>query len=378
MAESMRVTVKRGISQASDEQQAVAEFCAAIAQPDTVGTIFFCSSKYDLKRLGRELQASLSGPLVGCTTSGELSTTGYTEHSIVGASISSAELRIHPRLITPLTRFGLPESEDLVSSLQQELTLINSLTRDQSFGLLLVDGMSMLEEQVIASLYNAIGGVRIIGGSAGDDLKFEQTWVYADGEFISNAAVFALFETTLPFMIFRTQHFQPSDKRLVITASDPPHRVVSEINGEPAAAEYARLVGLTCDELTPMVFSKHPVMLKIGGEHFVRSIQKVNEDRSLSFYCAIDNGLVLTVAEGVDLVKNLHAQLDAITSAMPNPQLIIGFDCILRRLEIMEKSLAADVEHEFAGHNIIGFSTYGEQFNAVHVNQTLTGVAIGG
>jgi hypothetical protein len=28
-------------------------------------------------------------------------------------------------------------------------------------------------------------------------------------------------------------------------------------------------------------------------------------------------------------------------------------------------------------NNAVGFSTYGEQFNGIHVNQTLTGVAIG-
>jgi hypothetical protein len=27
-------------------------------------------------------------------------------------------------------------------------------------------------------------------------------------------------------------------------------------------------------------------------------------------------------------------------------------------------------------HNVVGFSTYGEQFNSMHVSQTLTGVAI--
>ncbi len=27
-------------------------------------------------------------------------------------------------------------------------------------------------------------------------------------------------------------------------------------------------------------------------------------------------------------------------------------------------------------HRVFGFSTYGEQFNSVHVSQTLTGVAI--
>jgi len=29
-----------------------------------------------------------------------------------------------------------------------------------------------------------------------------------------------------------------------------------------------------------------------------------------------------------------------------------------------------------ANNRVVGFSTYGEQFNSIHVNQTLTGVAI--
>jgi len=27
---------------------------------------------------------------------------------------------------------------------------------------------------------------------------------------------------------------------------------------------------------------------------------------------------------------------------------------------------------------VVGFSTYGEQFNSIHVNQTLTAIALGG
>ena len=30
-----------------------------------------------------------------------------------------------------------------------------------------------------------------------------------------------------------------------------------------------------------------------------------------------------------------------------------------------------------AANNVIGFSTYGEQINAMHLNQTLSGVAFG-
>jgi len=118
-------------------------------------------------------------------------------------------------------------------------------------------------------------------------------------------------------------------------------------------------------------------MLSIGGEYYVRSIQHVNKDKSLSFYCAIDNGLVLTIAEGVGLAKNLKNQLLEIKKQIPSPKLILGFDCILRRLEIQEKEIIDEVCELIKDYNFVGFSTYGEQFNAIHVNQTLTGVAIG-
>jgi hypothetical protein len=245
------------------------------------------------------------------------------------------------------------------------------------FGYLLIDGLSMQEEKTISLIHSQFENISIIGGSAGDDLQFSKTAVYWDGKFISNAAAFSLFETNLPFHIFKTQHFKPTDMKLVITKADPANRRVMEINCEPAAKEYADVLGLTIDELTPTVFSNHPVMLKIGGEYYVRSIQHVNEDKSLSFYCAIDNGLVLTIAEGVGLVDNLEKQLSEVKEKIPNLKLILGFDCILRRLEIMEKKIVDPVIALIKDKNFFGFSTYGEQYNAIHVNQTLTGVAIG-
>ena len=119
-------------------------------------------------------------------------------------------------------------------------------------------------------------------------------------------------------------------------------------------------------------------MLKIGDSWYVRSIQRVNEDESLSFFCAIDVGLVLTVAQGDDIVADLEDQLKGIYHAIPDARLIMGCDCILRKLEILEKGLLSDVGDLLKPTNFIGFSSYGEQCDFVNVNQTLTGVAIGG
>ena len=377
MSENTTLKVKNGVSFAKDEMQAVQELYDQIYQPKAEVVIFFCSSKYDLDRLGNALNDQFTCPLIGCTSSGEITSNGYHAESLVGVSLVSKAIKIHSRLISPLSQFSTDKAEVMSRTIREELSFSSTFKKDMMFGFLLIDGMSMLEEKTISFIHSQFEGMSIIGGSAGDDLEFKTTKVYKDGCFISDAAVFTLIETTLPFYIFKTQHFQPTEEKLVITEADPVNRCVTEINGEPAADEYAEALGLKIDDLNPTVFSNHPVMLSIGGEYYVRSIQHVNKDNSLSFYCAIDNGLVLTVAEGVGLVENLENQLMEIKKQIPNPKLILSFDCILRRLEMQEKQIIDAVCEIIKDYNFVGFSTYGEQYNAVHVNQTLTGVAIG-
>jgi hypothetical protein len=379
MQEEARLNVRRGYSSLPEASQAAMELAAGIRQPDMQIVIFFCSSRYDLKVLGEVLKKQFDCPVVGCTTAGEItSEAGYLKDGIVGVTLSSKELVAHPKLIHPLDKFGLTEVQNLVRQLHQELKLYGEFDAAHMFGLFLLDGLSMLEEQIIASVQSQLGRVSVIGGSAGDDLNFRETHLYWDGHFLQNAAVLTLFETTLPFKIFQTQHFEPTATRLVITESDCATRTVQEINGGPAAEEYAKAVGLEVKELTPQVFAAHPVMLNIGGEYYVRSIQKANPDGSLTFYCAIDTGLVLTVAKGKALLENLQASLNSLRQEVHGLKLVLGCDCILRRLELQQKGLLSEAPNVLRGADFIGFSTYGEQFNGIHVNHTLTGVALGG
>lgn len=57
--------------------------------------------------------------------------------------------------------------------------------------------------------------------------------------------------------------------------------------------------------------------------------------------------------------------------------LVYDCDCILRNLEFQRKDLRDFVAGILEENHVVGFSTYGEQFHGMHVNQTLTGVAIG-
>jgi len=341
--------------------------------------VFFCSAEYDLDVLAAEMQRLFAGvQVIGCTTAGEIGPAGYRDHSISGASFPSESFTVTSGRLDALQQFESVQGQVLAQDLLQRLESLDpGADTSNSFGFLLIDGMSVREEPVSRSLQNAFGELPLVGGSAGDGLRFGSTQVYSDGAFHADSAVVALVTTRVPFRIFKTQHFVPTDQRIVVTAADAEHRVVMEIDGLPAAESYARFVGTDVQSLDPMRFAEQPIVVLIDGTNYVRSIQKANPDGSLTFFCAIEEGVVLRGARGVDLVGNLEETFAGIQAAIGQPQLVVGCDCILRKLEMTERGLVDRVEQVFRDNNAIGFSSYGEQYLGVHVNQTLTGIAIG-
>jgi hypothetical protein len=377
---SLASDVRTGVSIYKDHREAVKELAGQIFQPDAALVVVFVSSHYNLDELGPLLKNAFRDcPVIGCTTAGEITPNGYSDNSITGFSLSAKHTQVKTYAVDSLENVNSLSVRAMSEDAQKQIESFrkNNIGADE-FALFLVDGMSGAEEKTVALVHQALKDVPLVGGSAGDNLKFEKSWVLFDGEFRSNSAVIALVSTVLPFEIFKTQHFLPTETKMVITQADQSTRTVYEINGLPAAEEYARLIGLKPDELVPEVFSRYPIMLEIGGEYYVRSLQKKNADGSLTFYCAIDNGLVLTIARGVNLVENLKQTLRDLSTRLPNSQLLITCECILRRLEVQkDNKTQQQVDELLKTHNAIGFHSYGEQYNAIHVNQTFTGVLIG-
>jgi hypothetical protein len=379
MEVGVQESIRLGHSFARDARQAARELYEAVAQPEIALVIFFCSNEYDLGVLAEEMERLFgSVQVVGCTTAGEIGPGGYREHSLAGVSFSAAACTVVSGHIDELRRFEVSDGEQFCQNLLQALEAKAPQANSQnSFGFLLIDGLSLREEAVARAFQNALGKLPVVGGSAGDGLKFSGTHVYVDKKFRQNCAALILITTPLPFKVFKTQHFVPTDRRLVITEADPGQRVVKEINGFPAAEEYARIVGIDARDVDPKRFAASPVVVMIGGNNYVRSIQKANSDGSLTFYCAIEEGLVLRVAQGVNLVENLERTLTEVGAEIGPPQLVLSCDCILRRLEIVQNHMEDRVGSVLRRHHALGFSTYGEQFCGVHVNQTLSGVALG-
>lgn len=340
--------------------------------------LFYCSSDQDLTRLEAALsRAWPETPVVGCTTAGEMGPLGHTDHGLVAMAFPANQFVFKPLLLTGLSGLSIQEIRDQAIQAKQALyQRHDAAILTHCFALLLIDGLSRREEPVTRTLHNSLPGIPIIGGSAGDNLHFERTLVFHNGRFHEDSALVLLAGTTCPIHSFKIQHFQATDQRMVVTGADVPGRRVTEINGFPAAREYARLTGVDVNNLNPMRFAASPVVVLINGREYVRSIQQANADDSLTFYCAIEEGLVFRVARGVDILNNLKRALETETQGL-RLQAILAFDCVLRKLEVEQKALRPAYSDLLRRFNVVGFNSYGEQYHGIHVNQTFTGLAFG-
>ncbi|PTE14987.1 FIST N-terminal domain-containing protein [Pseudogemmobacter blasticus] len=337
--------------------------------------LLFVSPEADRAALETALDGGAfdTAPVIGCTTAGEIAGAGYGEGTVVAVGLPASTFAAE---VLPIDLDRIDGQEAIGRMIRaRAATADRHPGWEGEFAFLMVDGLSIREDALTAALGPGLGPVPLFGGSAGDGLRFGETFVLWAGRFRRNAAVLAMVRTACRVRVFSLDHLVPTDRRMVVTGADPSRRIVHRINAEPAAREYARLLGKDPAQLTAFTFAAHPVVVRIGGRHHVRAIQRMAPNGDLVFFSAIDEGLVLTLAEPVDMADHLDAALTALGQDRP-PAAILACDCLLRRMEAQEKQRYGAVSRILAAHGVAGFSTYGEQWNSIHVNQTMTGVAL--
>ncbi|BAQ69071.1 GfdT protein [Rhodovulum sulfidophilum] len=312
--------------------------------------------------------------VTGCTTAGEIGPEGYAEGAMVALALPAVHFRAETMVIENLA--ALDPQTLIGEMIRRRVALARAAPGwPQDFAFLMVDGLSLCEDALTSAILAGLGTAPLIGGSAGDGTRFGRTLVGAGGRAFRSAAVLSFVRTDCAVRAFSHDHLMPGRVRMVVTAADPKRRIVQRINAEPAAREYARLLGKDPNQLSPLPFAAHPVVVRIGGRHHVRAIQRVAENGDLVFFSAIDEGLVLTLAEALPMADRIEAELAGLARHKP-PDVILGCDCVLRRIEAEERQLRPALSRILARHRVRGFSTYGEQISGLHVNQTLTGLAI--
>jgi len=355
---------------------AAAEVAAGVDPRDTAFVLVFVPNGLARDELARALQERLGDvPVFGCTSAGQITQDGYASDALLLMAFSKRWFRCVSVLIEGLRPFSFSA---IASSVEETQAGFRPRAGWNRLALVFTDGLSKQEDLLVSTLETVLPDIPVFGGSAGDGLDFGETFVLRDGRFHADAAVLLLIETSLDVQGFSFDHFHPTGQQLIITGADPEERLVFEINGAPAAQEYARLVGCTREALSPEVFAENPILVHHEGSYFVRAVADATDGGALSFMAAIDDGVIMTLGRGQEMCESLRTGLAREGAAGGPPDFILGFDCVLRRLEVEHKQLCRPVSDIFREARVLGFNTYGEQHRGVHMNQTFVGVAFFG
>jgi hypothetical protein len=362
--------IKSAYSTKQSAKEALIELNTSFGNIEPKMILFFVSSTLDYKNISQGIKESYpKASVFGCTTAGEISSGKILDHSLVAMAFDEQSIdQVKLEVVKNLT-----DKSELESAFQRFEDYFKIPMREMDYskyiGIILIDGMSKAEEKVMDHI-GSLSNIMFIGGSAGDDLKFKETFVFADGQTYANAAVIALLNPKVKFDFIKTQSFCETSTKLVATKVNEDNREVLEFNGKPAVNAYSEALGLNSGIDIASHFMDNPVGLMIQEEPFVRSPQQI-QGSSVLFYCKIMEGMELSLLKSMDIVNDTKNAIKEKNAEFGHISGIINFNCILRTLELKSKNQTQEYGDIFANIPTVGFSTYGEQFIG-HINQTAT------
>lgn len=366
-------------SRGADSLACAGEVVAGLRGADAAAVVFFAAPTHDGQRIARELEQAFPGaPVVGCTTAGEFSEAAMGDGGVSAVALPRAIVR---RAVSAMGDFrdGVDEGvRKALHSLSQHWSVpLRELDPSRHVGIVLIEGMHGHEERINEILGNEAPLLSFVGGTAGDDLKFQRTEVFRGSESTANGLALLLLELDVPYTVLKTCSYEKLGKKLTITRVDDVERIVWEIDGRPAAEAYAEALGTTADRLDAAEFSTYPVALVMNDEPWIRCVQQVKNGGGLSFACRLVEGMEVEVMRNTDIIaETTSAVREAVARVGGKASGAVLFNCAWRKLEVEKKGLAREFLGSLGGVRCAGFHTYGESWLG-HMNCTLTGVIFG-
>ena len=351
--------------------------------------IVFASDAYDLPPLlGAIREVCGPAPLVGCSTAGEISSNGPGDAGVVVTCLGGPGFRVR-------TARAEAASADLRGAGAAAASALADMGEaEHQVLLLLTDGLAGDQQEIVRGAHSvAGGGIPLVGGCAGDDLRMQGTRQFFDAEILEDAVVAAAIASDAPLGVGVRHGWRPIGEAMLVTRSAGNR--VHELDDAPALDRYLDLLDAPADARTdPAAFTRfaltHPLGLNgRSDEHHVRFVGEADfEDRSLGCIAAVPQAGLVWLMEGDE-----RSVLDATDAACADalgplggaaPLAVLAFDCIARRAVLGDAGIRSEVEHiarHGAGAPVAGFYTYGEiarthGTSGFH-NQTLVILAVG-
>jgi hypothetical protein len=329
--------------------------------------LVFCSDAYDLHALLASINHSSGGlPLIGCSTAGEIATSGPGDASVVVVALGGEGFEVGTAVATGV-------SSRLRDAGAEAAGCIEGIGDQQHrIVLLLTDGLAGDQQEIVRGAYGVLGaGVPLVGGCAGDDLRMRQTSQLYGDQVLTDAVVSAAVGSDAPFGIGVRHGWRKAGEPMLVTSSAN-NRVYS-LDDQPALDVYLERLGAPEEARSdPAAFTHfaltHPLGLSRRSGEEVRFVGEADfSDRSLGCIAEVPQGGLAWFMEGDEesvLEATDSACNDALAQLDGAPAVgLLAFDCIARRGVLGEEGIRHEIDRvaqHAEGAPVAGFYTYGE------------------
>lgn len=349
---------------------------------DYSAVIFFASSEYNFQELSKKVKEKFPrAEVIGTSTSGEISASGFTKKTLVLTALTCNKTRFSGVIVEDVDKFPIIHKSEIESAITRcGIQIGSSSSHKDAFAITFVNGLCNAEEALLSLFYAIIKNDQftIAGGSAGDDLKFKQTYVSYNGNTTSNGAVVLFVKTQCAFDIYKENIFKPSGKRIAITKADTYTRRIYQIDGKNAKQYYADCLNLPESSIENAILD-HPFGRVFGGNMFISSLASFNGDGSINMYSRVLQNSSVELLDPENPTEIAEETCSILKEKIKNPGCVLIINCILRTISFEQKNLCSKMTELYKRTfpTFCGFSSYGEQIGRINSNQTFVSVIIG-
>jgi len=362
-------------SAAGQEAAREAERGLSGATPDAV--FVFCTDDYDAPAVLAAVRGVFGQvPVVGCSAPAVFSQGRIIRNGVSVTACSDSGLSIHPAMVADLAKGGSVDGG--AKATEGALALLEEggfeAGGDATVMVLLSDGIAGNSVEVVRGAVDVLGReMRVVGGGAGDNLKFERAHQFCNDAAGTDSALAIGIASRGPIGVALRHGCAPASAPMQVTGVAG--RAVTALDFGSAFERYREAArGLGVEDLDGDKFTQfamlHPLgLVQAQGDHVLRSPLQSGEDGTI--YCCSDipvNALV-RLMEG-DQASLLSAARDAAQAATAQlggrtPAAALVFACISRGFVLGDDDQGLSLElgavRESLGDNVqvFGCVTFG-------------------
>ncbi len=296
--------------------------------------------------------------IIGTTTSGEIIDGKVTSHEIV-ISVSVFDKAKVKILLQKKEKKSFYCGIDFAKKL---------ITPDSKVLIAFADGLHVNGEEFMKGI-EEVSDIIVAGGLAGDNGKFEKTFVFDGNNIFEKGCVGAVIEGDITVNNEYSFNWEGVGKTMKVTKAVKNR--VYEIDGKTPVEIYKHYFG---EENIVNIGVQFPLIINRGCMKIARAVVGQNEDGSLVFAGNINEGD--EVQFGFGDVSSILEKNDSLYDALQNHNVesVFIYSCMARKgflADMIEREIAPFAK--FA--DVSGFFTYGEFFKAkcnMFLNQTMT------